>query len=84
MNFAVSRAEAIAITGIRRTKTFELQNTGELRATSQFASKTWFCLSQVLSCAAYLHGLEQPDAVCIQAHATAILQARLSSQAKRK
>lgn len=84
MNFAVSRAELIALTGIRRTKTFELQKSGQLRATSTCASKTWFCLAESLHCASALHGLEPPDLACIQTHVAAVIQARLNSQTKRR
>lgn len=84
MNFSVSRAELIAVTGFRRTKTFELQKSGHLRPTSRCAGKTWFCLVQVLQCSAALHGMEPPDPACIMLHATAVIQARLSSQAKRR
>lgn len=84
MNFAVSRAELIAVTGIRRTKTFELQKSGRLRATSTCASKTWFCLVQALQCASVLHGMDPPDPACVQTHIAAVIQVRLNSQAKRK
>ena len=82
MNFAVSRAELIAVTGIRRTQTFELQKSGQLRATSKCASKTWFCLAQALQCAFALHGMNPPDSACIQTHAAAVIQARLNRQTK--
>ena len=66
MNFAVSRAELVSLTGIKRTKTFALQKTGQLRATSSFASKTWFSIEEALNCAAILQGMDPPDKECVE------------------
>ena len=84
MNFAISRAELIALTGVRRTKTFELQKTGQLRATSSFATKTWFSIDEALHCVALLQGVDPPDRECVEAQAMAVLQARLCKQANHK
>ena len=84
MNFAISRAELIALTGIKRTKTFELQKTGQLRATSSFATKTWFSIEEALHCVALLQGVDPPDRECVEAQAMAVIQVRLSNQAKPK
>ena len=84
MNFAISRAELIALTGIKRTKTFELQKTGQLRVLSEQATQSRFELTEVLKCAALLHGLPSPDASCAESHARLVVEARLRSQTKRK
>lgn len=83
MNFAISRAELIALTGIRRTKTFALQKSGQLRVLSEQATQSWFELTEVLKCAAMLHGLPPPDASCAESHARLVVEARLKSQRKR-
>lgn len=82
MNLAITRTELTAITGIQRTKTFELQNKGLLRPTAKFANKTWFCISEVLSCAAALQGLETPSDMCIQAHVANVIHSRTIRNAK--
>lgn len=84
MNFVITRAELVAVTGIKRTQSFELQKTGQLRVLSRHAQNSWFCLTQVLECAAILHGLPPPDAACVQTHAAAVYEARLKSQGKRR
>ena len=84
MNFAVTRAELVSISGIKRTKTFELQKTGQLRATSTFARKTWFSIEEALNCAAIVQGVDPPDKECVEAQAMAVLQARLCKQANHK
>ena len=84
MNFAVTRAELVSLTGIKRTKTFALQKTGQLRATSTFACKTWFSIEEALNCAAIVQGVGPPDKECIEAHTMAVIQLRLSCEAKCK
>ena len=84
MNFAVTRAELVSLSGVKRTKTFELQKTGQLRATSTFGSKTWFSISEALHCIALLQGVDPPDKECVEALAMAIIQVRLSNQVNHK
>ncbi len=84
MNFVINRAELIALTGIKRTQSFALQKTGELRTLSQHAAQGWFELAEVLHCVAMLHGLPQPDELCVEKHARLVVDARLRSQTKRK
>ena len=77
MNFVISRAEVIAISGIKRTRTFELQQQGLLRVLSKQAKQIWFCLMDVLKCVAHLHGLPPPDAAELQTCIQAVVDARL-------
>lgn len=83
MNFVIDRAELIALTGIKRTQSFALQKTGQLRMLSQHAAKNWFELAEVLRCVALLHGLPQPDDHCIEKSAHLVVEARLRRQIKR-
>lgn len=83
MNFAISRTELIAITGIKRTRTFELQKTGQLGALSPQSTHSWFDLTEVLKCAAMLHGLPPPDELCVERHARLVVEVRLKGQLKR-
>ena len=82
-NFVISRAELIAVTGIKRTKTFELQQHGHLRVLSHHAQQSWFCLAQVLEYAASLHGMPPPDAQCVEKYARMVIEARLKGQVRR-
>lgn len=82
MNFAISRAELTALTGIKRTQTFALQKTGQIQVLSQSLGKGWFDLEQILNCAAVLRGLPLPDANCVQKHAQLVLEARLTRMVK--
>lgn len=84
MNFVITRAEVSAITGIRRTHTFELQRLGLLKVISVRSKKSWFSLKQVLTCAAELHGLAEPDDASVSQHAATLLEIRLKSQKKCK
>lgn len=82
MNFVISRAEVSAITGIKRTRTFELQRMGNLQVISIRSQKSWFCLRQVLICAAELDGLAAPDDASVLQLAAALVEIRLRSQKK--
>lgn len=84
MNFAINRAELIALTGIKRTHTFASQKTGQLVALSPQSSHSWFDLTEVLRFAATLHGLPQPDELCVEKHARLVVEARLKGQLKRR
>ena len=84
MNFVISRAEVTAITGIRRTHTFELQRLGNLKVISVRSQKSWFSLRQVLTCAAELYGLAAPDDASVFRHAAALVEIRLKNQKKCK
>lgn len=83
MNFMINRVELIALTGIKRTQTFALQKTGELRMLSQHAAQSWFDLAEVLRCVAALHGLPPPDHDCIEMNAHLVVEARLRRRIKR-
>lgn len=77
MNFAISRAELSALTGIKRTQTFALQKTGQIKVLCVRLGKGWFDLEQILTCAAVLHGLPLPNADDVQKHAQLVIEARL-------
>lgn len=83
MNFMINRAELIALSGIKRTQSFALQKTGQLRMASQHAAQTWFELADVLRCVAALHGLPPPDDHCVEMNAHLVVEARLRRQIKR-
>lgn len=84
MDFPISRAELFSVAGIARTKSFEMEKAGQLRAISHFAGKTWFLLSDVMFCVAGLHGLESPSAACIQARTVEVMQARSGAKGQMK
>lgn len=83
MNFVINRSELIALTGVKRTQSFALQRSGELRTLSRHAAQSWFELAEVLNCVALLHGLPQPDDLCVEKHARLVVEARLRRQIKR-
>ena len=83
MNFVINRAELSALTGIKRTQSFALQKTGQLRTASQHAAQSWFDLAEVLRCVAVLHGLPTPDDDCIEMNAHLVVEARLRRRIKR-
>ena len=83
MNFMINRTELSALTGIKRTQTFALQKTGQLRTASQHAARSWFELAEVLRCVATLHGLPLPDEQCIEKSALLVVEARLGRRIKR-
>lgn len=83
MNFVINRAELIALTGIKRTQSFALQKTGELRIASKHAAQSWFDLSVALQCAAALHGLPSPDDHSVEMSARLVVETRLRRQIKR-
>ena len=82
MNFMVTRAEVILLTGTGRTETFALQNCGKLKVFSGATCKGWFELSQVLTCVAEMHDLPLPDERAIEMHARLVMALRLKKSMK--
>lgn len=83
MNLAISRVEVIALTGVKRTKTFELQKKGDLKVQSTFSAKDWFDLEAVLGFVAAKQGYPAPQKSDVEKHAQLILSERLKNQQKR-
>lgn len=82
MNFMLTRAEVIALTGFGRTETFALQKSGQLITTSSSAKKGWFELAHVLICVAQVHNLPQPDAQTVEMHARLVVNMRVTKSSK--
>lgn len=80
MNFLITRTEITALTGIGRTATFELQKSGALQANENSRCKSWFSLSQVLTCVATLRKLPDPDDRCLEMHARLVISLRLKNK----
>ena len=76
MNFLLTRAEIILVTGLGRTETFELQQCGTLKPLSGSACKCWFSLEDVLRCVADVRGLPAPDQQSSELYARLVVSIR--------
>ena len=84
MNFMITRAELIALTGICRTETFALQKAGKLQRLAGTNSKSWFDLSQALRCIAEVRNVPLPSESSVQMFAQIACELRSKRLAERK
>ena len=82
MNFVMTRAEIVLVTGLGRTQTFELQQRGKLKPLSGSACKGWFLIGDVLRCVANVRGLAEPDQLSMEFHAGLVVLARQKRRLK--